>query len=79
MLRYYMTPETRDAVIAESNRLIAARAATKASGKQGENPQTDFGAASQWSGWGSMTYVTRVPASPPKYQGLMRFVAMTNR
>jgi hypothetical protein len=27
MLRYYMTPETRQAVIAESNRLIATRAA----------------------------------------------------
>lgn len=27
MLRYYMTPETRQALIAESNRQIAARAA----------------------------------------------------
>jgi hypothetical protein len=31
MLRYYMTPETRQAVIAESNRLIATRAAMYAS------------------------------------------------
>jgi hypothetical protein len=30
MHRYYMTPGTRQAVIAESNRLIAARAATDA-------------------------------------------------
>jgi len=30
MFRYYMTSETRQAVIAESNRLIAARAATNA-------------------------------------------------
>lgn len=30
MHRYYMTPGTRQAVIAESNRLIAARAATHA-------------------------------------------------
>jgi hypothetical protein len=31
MLRYYMTPETRQAVIDESNRLIARRAALNAS------------------------------------------------
>ena len=30
MFRYYMTPETRQAVIAESNRLIAERAALNA-------------------------------------------------
>ena len=30
MFRYYMTPETRQAVIAESNRLIADRAAMSA-------------------------------------------------
>ncbi len=34
MLRYYMTPETRQAVIAESNRLIATRAAMYASRKR---------------------------------------------
>jgi len=34
MFRYYMTPETRRAVIAESNRLIAERAALNASRKQ---------------------------------------------
>jgi|KBSMisStaDraftv2_1062788.scaffolds.fasta_scaffold447570_2 hypothetical protein len=33
MFRYYMTPETRQAVIAESNRLIAERAALNASRK----------------------------------------------
>lgn len=31
MHRYYMTPETRQAVIEESNRLIASRAAVHAS------------------------------------------------
>jgi len=31
MLRYYMTPETRQAVIDESNRLIARRAASNGS------------------------------------------------
>jgi len=34
MFRYYMTPETRQAVIAESNRLIAKRAALHAARKQ---------------------------------------------
>ena len=34
MFRYYMTPETRQAVIAESNRLIAERAALNAARKQ---------------------------------------------
>lgn len=38
MHRYYMTAETRQAVIAESNRLIAARAATQASRRR---PETD--------------------------------------
>jgi hypothetical protein len=35
MLRYYMTPETRQAVIAESNRLIATRAAMNGSRSRG--------------------------------------------
>ena len=34
MHRYYMTPETRQAVIAESNRLIASRAAMDAARRQ---------------------------------------------
>ena len=34
MLRYYMTPETRQAVIDESNRLIANRAALNASRRE---------------------------------------------
>ena len=41
MLRYYMTPETRQAVIAESNRLIATRAAMNASRSRGEARQPD--------------------------------------
>lgn len=36
MLPYYMNPETRDAVIAESNRLIAQRAAHAASVRNGQ-------------------------------------------
>jgi len=36
MFRYYMTPETRQAVIAESNRLIATRAAMNAGRSRGE-------------------------------------------
>ena len=35
MLRYYMTPETRQAVIDESNRLIATRAAMNPSRSRG--------------------------------------------
>jgi len=41
MLRYYMTPETRQAVIAESNRLIATRAAMNASRSRGEAREPD--------------------------------------
>jgi hypothetical protein len=41
MLRYYMTPETRQAVIAESNRLIATRAAMNASRARGESHDLD--------------------------------------
>lgn len=32
MLRYYMTPETQQALIAESNRVIASRSLTRHSG-----------------------------------------------
>lgn len=48
MFRYYMTPETREAVIAESNRLIAARAALTASRgrpaphRNGESPDSEW-------------------------------------
>jgi hypothetical protein len=41
MLRYYMTPETRQAVIAESNRLIAERAALNASRKPLDTSHAD--------------------------------------
>jgi len=41
MLRYYMTPETRQAVIAESNRLIAMRAAMNLSRSRGEARDPD--------------------------------------
>ena len=41
MLRYYMTPETRQAVIAESNRLIATRAATNANRSRGGSHDVD--------------------------------------
>ena len=39
MLRYYMTPETRQALIDESNRLIATRAATHASRKEPDDTE----------------------------------------
>ncbi len=41
MLRYYMTPETRQAVIAESNRLIATRAAMNANRSRGDPHDLD--------------------------------------
>jgi hypothetical protein len=41
MLRYYMTPETREAVIAESNRLIATRAALNATRSLAESHDAD--------------------------------------
>ena len=41
MLRNYMTPETRQAVIAESNRLIATRAAMNVSRSRGESRDLD--------------------------------------
>ncbi len=71
MLRYYMTPETRDAVIAESNRLIATRAKSKASLARRDSPPTDFGASSQWGLWGSLPYLTRGSETLPKWQGLL--------
>jgi len=49
MLPYYMTPETRQAVIEESNRLIATRAAmntTRARGHDLERPSGDEASAS---------------------------------
>lgn len=39
MNRYYMTAETRQALIAESNRLLALRAAQQASRAQACHPQ----------------------------------------
>jgi len=47
MLRYYMTPETRQAVIAESNRLIATRAAMNLSRSRGgsHDPEDEQGDA----------------------------------
>jgi hypothetical protein len=41
MLRYYMTPETRQALIAESNRQIATRAAMNPSRSRGESHHLD--------------------------------------
>ena len=41
ILRYYMTPETRQAVIAESNRLIATRAAMNPGRSRGESHDLD--------------------------------------
>lgn len=72
-----MTAETRAALIAESNRLIAARAA-KASARSAEPATTGFGTGAPWSVWGSMPYATQAPTTP-RYQGLMRLFASTRR
>ncbi len=75
MLRYYMTPETREALIAESNRIIAARAAAKAAKKLASTLHGDLHGYSGWDLWGSMPYAPQESSAAPKYQGLMSFIA----
>jgi hypothetical protein len=48
MHRFYMTAETRQAVIAESNRLIAARAATHAFRRRRESDSAGEPFESDW-------------------------------
>ena len=49
MLRYYMTAETREALIAESNRLIAARAATHPSRRRAAVTHDGDASDTEWS------------------------------
>jgi hypothetical protein len=39
------------------------------------NQYNDIGGWSKWGLWGSLQYVTQDPATSPKYQGLMDFIA----
>ncbi len=39
------------------------------------NQYSDIGGWSKWGLWGSLQYVTQDPASSPKYQGLLNFIA----
>jgi hypothetical protein len=46
-----------------------------AAGGDTMNQYSDIGGWSKWGLWGSLQYVTQDPASAPKYQGLMSFIA----
>ena len=46
-----------------------------AAGGDTMNQYTDVGGWSKWGLWGSLQYVTQDPATSPKYQGLMGFIA----
>ena len=39
------------------------------------NQYNDIGGWSKWGLWGSLQSVTQDPATSPKYQGLMGFIA----
>jgi hypothetical protein len=39
------------------------------------NQYSDIGGWSKWGLWGSLQYVTQDPATAPKYQGLLNFIA----
>ena len=46
-----------------------------AAGGQTMNQYNDVGGWSKWGLWGSLQYVTQDPATAPKYQGLLNFIA----
>jgi len=46
-----------------------------AAGGDTMNQYSDIGNWSKWGLWGSLQYVTQDPASAPKYQGLLDFIA----
>jgi hypothetical protein len=75
MLHYYTTPETRAALIAESNRIIASRAAAKAAKNPTCSSRNESGGYSRFGLRGSMPYTAQEPTIAPKYQGLMSFIA----
>ena len=62
MLRFYMTAETQQAVIAESNRLIASRAALIAARRR---PAADSAAEPGDSEWPATEGAGETPASGP--------------
>jgi hypothetical protein len=39
------------------------------------NQYSDIGGWSKWGLWGSLQSVTQDPATAPKYQGLLNFIA----
>jgi len=46
-----------------------------AAGGESMNQYSDVGNWSKWGLWGSLRYVTQDPATAPKYQGLLDFIA----
>ena len=46
-----------------------------AAGGDTMNQYADVGAWSKWGAWGSLQWTTQDPATSPKYQGLMSFIA----
>ncbi len=46
-----------------------------AAGGDTMNQYSDIGTWSKWGAWGSLQWVTQDPATSPKYQGLMSFIA----
>ena len=46
-----------------------------AAGGDTMNQYSDVGNWSKWGLWGSLQYVTQDPATAPKYQGLLDFIA----
>ena len=46
-----------------------------AAGGETMNQYSDIAGWSKWGAWGSLQWVTQDPATSPKYQGLMGFIA----
>ena len=61
-------PRIKDAYIEYYGQWVAAGGDTM-------NQFNDIGGWSKWGLWGSMQYVTQDPATAPKYQGLLSFIA----
>ena len=68
----------REALIAESKRIVAARAEAKAALKTADDfhpsSHDSLRRFSQWGLLGSMSYAERAASVVPKYQGLMSFI-----
>ena len=61
-------PRMKDAYVEYYGQWVAAGGDTM-------NQFNDIGGWSKWGLWGSMQYVTQDPATAPKYQGLLSFIA----